>query len=99
MRNSNQLENLAAPLCALSLSKGGHLPHKGGEMQAANVSIPTSPLRREVAAKRRVGVTRTTSLTLLANADVLHITPPRSFAPTLPLKGRVSSIAEGRATP
>jgi len=41
---------------------------------------PTSPLRGEVAAKLRVGV---------IVRDAQGVTPPRRFAPTLPLKGRV----------
>ncbi|MDR7029503.1 hypothetical protein J2X08_000695 [Rhizobium rosettiformans] len=66
---------------------------------SAGHALPTSPLRGEVATKRRVGVTRTTSSTLLVNADASHITPPRSFAPTLPLKGRVSGTAGVEPTP
>ncbi|MDQ0421983.1 hypothetical protein J2045_003027 [Peteryoungia aggregata LMG 23059] len=62
-------------------------------------ALPTSPLRGELDAKRRVGVIRATSSMLLGHAGVQHITPPRSFAPTLPLKGRVSTAAEGRITP
>ncbi len=61
--------------------------------------MPTSPLRGEVAAKRRVGVNLTTSSTSLIYAHVSHITPPRSFAPTLPLKGRVSTATEAGSTP
>ncbi len=66
---------------------------------SAGHALPTSPLRGEVAAKRRVGVNLTTSSTSLINAQVSHITPPRSFAPTLPLKGRVSGAAGAEATP
>jgi hypothetical protein len=39
--------------------------------------VPTSPWRGEVAAKRREGVT----------VSLHSITPPRCFAPTLPLQG------------
>ncbi len=46
-------------------------------------SPPTSPLRGEVAAKRRVGVT--------TSAVCSRFTPPRSSAPTLPLEGRVDA--------
>ncbi|MBB5274798.1 hypothetical protein HNR26_000842 [Rhizobium rosettiformans] len=69
-----------------------------GVVNAGN-ALPTSPLRGEVAAKRRVGVNLTTSSTSLINAQVSHITPPRSFAPTLPLKGRVSGTAGVESTP
>ncbi|KAA0701101.1 hypothetical protein DTW90_05790 [Neorhizobium sp. P12A] len=51
--------------------------------------IFTSPLRGEVA---RVGVIAT-------RAELAAVTPPRTFGPTLPLKGRVgypfSPLGEG----
>jgi len=56
---------------------------------ALHSACPTSPLRGEVAAKRRVGVTRTAGSTRETGFQLATITPPRSFAPTLPLKGRV----------
>jgi hypothetical protein len=47
----------------------------------------TSPLRGEVARNARVGVTLGT---LISDFFALgEITPPRTFGPTLPLKGRV----------
>ncbi|OCI93057.1 hypothetical protein A6U86_18590 [Rhizobium sp. AC27/96] len=47
----------------------------------------TSPLRGEVARNARMGVMlRAHSAAILALGD---ITPPRTFGPTLPLKGRV----------
>ena len=45
------------------------------------------PLRGEVAAKRRVGVTHPHR----RSSSRGRVTPPRSFAPTLPLKGRVGA--------
>jgi hypothetical protein len=48
-----------------------------------------SPLRGEVAAKRRAGVIRATSSAAPIDGNVADITLPRSCAPTLPLKGRV----------
>jgi hypothetical protein len=47
----------------------------------------TSPLTGEVAAKRRVEVTHPHRRPLPRG----RVTPPRSFAPTLPLKGRVGA--------
>ena len=70
------------PLSALPTS-----PPQGGRVVAGG--LPTSPLRGEVAAKRRVGVIRAASSTAPIDGNVGHITPPRSYAPTLPLKGRV----------
>jgi hypothetical protein len=58
---------------------------------AARAALSTSPLRGEVAAKPRVGVTRSASSTRESGFLRGTITPPRSCAPTLPLKGRVKS--------
>ncbi len=67
----------------------GRRPTSHLSSTAAGAAFPTSPLRGEVAAKRRVGVIRAASSTEETGADLSPITPPRSFAPTLPLKGRV----------
>jgi hypothetical protein len=69
------------------LSAAPTSPPQGGRVASGH--LPTSPLRGEVDAKRRVGVTHTTSSMQQTGADGSHITPPRSCAPTLPLKGRV----------
>lgn len=94
MRNNIHSENSVTPLCP-----AGHLPLKGGERDGASLSLHTSPLRGEVAAKRRVGVNRAASSTSSIGPDVMHVAPPRSFAPTLPLKGRVSAAVKVEATP
>jgi hypothetical protein len=78
---------------------GRRMRGKAIEVVDAGDALPTSPLRGEVAAKRRVGVNRATSSISLGNAGVRHVAPPRSFAPTLPLKGRVSVAVEVEATP
>ncbi len=57
-------------------------------MDAHGTCASTSPLRGEVAATRRVGVTHRERHGLLYMPQV---TPPRSFAPTLPLEGRVDT--------
>jgi hypothetical protein len=49
----------------------------------------TSPLRGEVARNARVGVIYWVRR---------QVTPPRSFAPTLPLKGRVTGPMPPRST-
>ena len=49
----------------------------------------TSPLWGEVAAKRRVGVILSPSKMKMTGGFDARVTPPRSCAPTLPLKGRV----------
>ncbi|MDR7064929.1 hypothetical protein J2X08_002427 [Rhizobium rosettiformans] len=54
-----------------------------GRHDKAAAARPTSPLMGEVAAKRRVGVARCPVCS--------RVTPPRSSAPTLPLKGRVDT--------
>jgi len=51
--------------------------------------LSTSPLRGEVAAKRRVGVIPAATSDKPASEAGTMLTPPRSYAPTLPLKGRV----------
>jgi hypothetical protein len=78
---------------------GRRMRGKAIEVVDAGDALLTSPLRGEVAAKRRVGVNRATSSISLGNAGVRHVAPPRSFAPTLPLKGRVSVAVEVEATP
>ncbi|TCR81582.1 hypothetical protein EV561_112156 [Rhizobium sp. BK376] len=54
--------------------------------------IFTSPLRGEVARNARVGGIAT-------RAELAAVTPPRTFGPTLPLKGKVgypfSPLGEG----
>ncbi len=53
------------------------------------VHLSTSPLRGEVAAKRRGGgIPAATSDKPASETGTMH-TPPRSYAPTLPLEGRV----------
>ncbi|MBB5573081.1 hypothetical protein GGD50_001685 [Rhizobium paranaense] len=47
----------------------------------------TSPLRGEVARNARAGVTLEMRMSILLARG--GITPPRTFGPTLPLKGRV----------
>ncbi len=66
-----------------------HLPLKG-RVDAHGTCPFTSPLRGEVAATRRVGATDCERHGLLYMPQV---TPPRSFAPTLPLEGRVDGHA------
>jgi hypothetical protein len=57
------------------------------DWNGARRETATSPLRGEVARNARVGVTLGISI---SDASVRGgITPPRTFGPTLPLKGRV----------
>ncbi|GAJ94240.1 hypothetical protein RRH01S_07_04430 [Rhizobium rhizogenes NBRC 13257] len=57
------------------------------DWNGARREAATSPLRREVARNARVGVTL--GMQMFDFFALGEITPPRTFGPTLPLKGRV----------
>ncbi len=51
--------------------------------------LSTSPLRGEVAAKRRVGAIPAVTFGKPTSETGTMLTPPRSYAPTLALRGSV----------
>ncbi|KAA6484379.1 hypothetical protein DXT98_21630 [Agrobacterium sp. ICMP 7243] len=57
------------------------------DWNGARREAATSPLRGEVARNARVGVTL--GMHMFDFFALGEITPPRTFGPTLPLKGRV----------
>jgi hypothetical protein len=60
----------------------------GRDWNRPDCGAVTSPLRGEVARNARAGVMLGMQMSVLFVCG--GITPPRTFGPTLPLKGRVS---------
>ncbi len=72
-------------------------PHKGEGL--TRPCAPTSPLRGEVAAKAAGGGEPTASSAFYNFCKLQALTPPRSCAPTLPLKGGCGRVVAARLLP